>query len=35
MTAKLMTMGQLAKRAGLRPSTLHFYEEQQLLPPTA
>lgn len=35
MTPKLMTVGQLAKRTGLRPSALRFYEEQGLLPPTA
>lgn len=31
----LLTVGQLARRAGLRPSALRFYEEQGLLPPTA
>lgn len=31
----LITVGQLARRAGLRPSALRFYEEQGLLPPTA
>lgn len=35
MADKLMTVGQLAKRTGLRPSALRFYEEQDLLPPTA
>lgn len=30
-----MTVGQLAKRVGLRPSALRFYEEQGLLQPTA
>jgi MerR family Zn(II)-responsive transcriptional regulator of zntA len=35
MASKLMTVGQLAKRTGLRPSALRFYEEQELLPPTA
>lgn len=35
MSTKLMTVGQLAKRTGLRPSALRFYEEQGLLPPTA
>lgn len=31
----LMTVGQLAKRFGLRASALRFYEEQGLLPPTS
>lgn len=31
----LLTVGQLAKRVGLRPSALRYYEEQRLLPPTA
>lgn len=31
----LLTIGQLARRAGLRASALRFYEEQGLLPPTA
>jgi MerR family transcriptional regulator, copper efflux regulator len=35
MTPELMTVGQLAKRAGMRPSALRFYEEAGLLPPTA
>jgi len=35
MASALMTVGQLAKRTGLRPSALRFYEEQALLPPTA
>ena len=35
MAPKLMTVGQLAKRTGLRPSALRFYEEQGLLAPTA
>lgn len=35
MTAPLMTVGQLAHRAGLRPSALRFYETQGLLEPTA
>lgn len=35
MKSELMTVGQLAKRTGLRPSALRFYEEQALLAPTA
>ncbi len=31
----MITVGQLAKRTGLRPSALRFYEEQGLLTPTA
>ena len=30
----LLTVGQLARRVGLRPSALRYYEEQGLLPPT-
>ena len=30
---KKLTIGQLAKRAGLRPSALRYYEEQRLLFP--
>ena len=33
--SSLLTVGQLAKRVGLRPSALRYYEEQGLLPPTA
>lgn len=33
--AALITVGQLARRVGLRPSALRFYEEQGLLQPTA
>lgn len=33
--SSLLTVGRLAKRVGLRPSALRFYEEQGLLPPTA
>jgi MerR family transcriptional regulator, copper efflux regulator len=35
MTTPLLTVGQLAKRFGLRPSALRYYEEQGLLTPTA
>lgn len=35
MTTPLLTVGQLARRVGLRPSALRYYEEQGLLPPTA
>lgn len=35
MAFELLTVGQLAKRNGLRPSAIRFYEEQGLLPPTA
>ena len=31
---KSQTIGQLAKRAGIRPSTLRYYEEQDLLKPS-
>lgn len=31
----MLTVGQLAKRAGVRPSTLRFYEAEGLLPPAA
>ncbi len=34
MAAPLLTVGQLARRVGLRPSALRYYEEQGLLPPT-
>jgi MerR family Zn(II)-responsive transcriptional regulator of zntA len=34
MSAPLLTVGQLARRVGLRPSALRYYEEQGLLPPT-
>jgi DNA-binding transcriptional MerR regulator len=34
MSASLLTVGQLARRVGLRPSALRYYEEQGLLPPT-
>lgn len=33
--SSLITVGQLAKRVGLRPSALRFYEEQGLLAPNA
>lgn len=33
MIGELLTIGQLAKRAGLRPSTLRFYEAEGLLTP--
>jgi DNA-binding transcriptional MerR regulator len=35
MHDSLLTVGQLARRLGLRPSALRYYEEQGLLPPTA
>lgn len=35
MSDALITVGQLAKRVGLRPSALRFYEEQGLLTPTS
>jgi MerR family Zn(II)-responsive transcriptional regulator of zntA len=35
ITHKFVTVGQLAKRFGLRPSALRYYEEQGLLVPTA
>jgi MerR family copper efflux transcriptional regulator len=35
MNAPLITVGQLARRAGLRPSALRFYEAEGLLAPTA
>jgi MerR family copper efflux transcriptional regulator len=34
MTNGLLTIGQLAKRAGVRPSTLRFYEAEGLLTPS-
>jgi MerR family copper efflux transcriptional regulator len=34
MAKGLLTIGQLAKRAGIRPSTLRFYEAEGLLAPT-
>jgi DNA-binding transcriptional MerR regulator len=34
-SAELLTIGQLAKRAGLRPSALRFYELEGLLAPSA
>jgi MerR family transcriptional regulator, redox-sensitive transcriptional activator SoxR len=33
-TARLLTIGELARRTGLRPSALRFYEELGLLHPT-
>lgn len=32
-TKELLTIGQLAKRIGVRPSTLRFYEAEGLLSP--
>ncbi len=32
---RLLTIGQLAKRVGVRTSTLRYYEEQALLTPTS
>lgn len=34
MTSGMLTIGQLAKRAGVRPSTLRFYEAEGLLTPS-
>ncbi|MFN8511595.1 MAG: MerR family DNA-binding transcriptional regulator [Thermomicrobiales bacterium] len=34
MATELLTIGQLAKRAGVRPSTLRFYEAEGLLTPS-
>jgi MerR family transcriptional regulator, copper efflux regulator len=34
MSAPLLTVGRLARRVGLRPSALRYYEEQGLLQPT-
>src|SRR5687768_15088379 len=33
--AELLTIGQLAKRVGMRPSALRFYEAEGLLTPSA
>src|SRR4029079_1258489 len=34
MAKDMLTIGQLAKRAGVRPSTLRFYEAEGLLTPS-